>query len=135
MDGLMSLAEFRSYRDSHAKDSMRARGKELQPKLTAAWRKVLRIRRWRDVLTEWPIASGYNMTRDQANYRHRVINLREKVQKKLDAAYEVWAEIDVEISAIVRDPRYVEWQTGKKRIQMVADDMMDVFGMKRASGE
>lgn len=132
---VMSLAEFRSYRDTHALESMRARGKALQPRLTAAWREVLRLRRWRDVLTAWPVASGYTMTRDQATYRHRVINVREKVQKRLDDAYEVWAGVDVEISAIVRDPRYIEWQTGKRAIQVVADDMMSAMGFRKASGE
>lgn len=142
MTGLLTLEQFRTARDEMALASMRDRGRKLQPKLTATWDEVLRWRRWRTTLKQFEIASSYNLTKEQSQRRMRVINLRDKVQGKLDEAYQEWAAIETEISAIARDPRYIAWKSGKELkaierdvVTLVDSMMLDVFGLKRAVGE
>lgn len=132
---LMTLAEFREYSKQHALDSMRARGRDLLPKAEAAWQRVTTWQARKAVVKEFEVAKSYHLTREQFERRMRVVNLLEKVQGNLDAAYEKWAALDTELNTITRDPRYVEWKTGKRAIRVTADDMMSAMGYRKASGE
>lgn len=131
----MNLHEFRVARDEIALASMRERGRKLKPAAESAWKEVQRLRRWRETIKTFEIAKSYNLTPEQFKGRMRVISLLEKVQGKLDDAYEKWADLDTELNNILRDPRYIAWRTGKQAIHVTADDMMGAMGLRRASGQ
>lgn len=127
---LLTRDEFIAARDEIALDDMRKRGRKLQPKLTAAWKEVQRLKKWVAILDRFPAQAGlqYGLDKEKFDYRMRIINVREKVLSRLDGVYREWGAIEAEISAIARDPRYMAWKAAKeakKPIEVIANGGSD----------
>lgn len=104
----MNLSEFRSYRDRFALSSMLQRGQRLEVESKAAWADITRLRKER---ARYQVTTGlqYALTKEQFDERIRVINIIEKLETELDAAWRKWSLIECEIGDILRDKRYIEW--------------------------
>ncbi len=104
----MNLSEFRSYRDRFALSSMLERGQRLEVESKAAWSDITRLRKER---AQYNVAPGlqYGLTKEQFDERIRVINIIEKLETELDAAWRKWSLIECAIGDILRDKRYIEW--------------------------
>ena len=108
----MNRDDFRRIRDAIALESMLARGRDLEVKVTDAWAEVTRLRK---ELKKHHVTQGlqYNLTKEQFDDRIRTINIIEKLAAELLTAQRAWAEADAQIGCIVNDSRYVEWAKGQ----------------------
>ena len=114
----MDLAEFRDYRDWFALTNMLERGRKLEVQSAAALKEVNRLRRWRGTLAKFSTGSGlqYHRTKEQFDYHMRVVNMREKLEARLDVAYRQWAAVDAQIMSILNDPRYQAWEAHQREV-------------------